>query len=128
MSAQVLLVSKDPLALAGISNAIQSQLPAVTVETASSADRALMLVSACDFDVIVFPAPMPDIDVLVFLKEVKTLRPESLTFVAGDPGDEHLRHTAIRYGADGFIEQPIVIDRFISILRKAIADRHSLPA
>src|SRR5919108_6156606 len=107
MSARVLLVSKDPLALAGISHAIQSQLPPVTVETASSADRALILVATIDFDVIVFPAPMPDIDVILFLKEVKSLRPQSMALVAGDPGDEHLRHTAIRYGADGFIEQPI---------------------
>jgi DNA-binding NarL/FixJ family response regulator len=128
MSGRLLLVSKDPLALAGISNAVRLRLPEVAIETASSAERALMLLAATDVDIIVFPVPMPDMDALAFLKEAKALRPESLAFVVGHPGDHDLRHTAMRNGADGFIEQPIIIDRFIPILCQAIADRHSLLA
>jgi DNA-binding NarL/FixJ family response regulator len=128
MSGRVLLVSKDPLALAGISQAVRLRLPEVMVETASSADQALRLLATTDVDVIVFPVPMPDMNALAFLKEAKTLRPESLAFVVGYPGDHDLRHRALRNGADGFIEQPIIIDRFIPILCQAIADRHSLPA
>jgi DNA-binding NarL/FixJ family response regulator len=127
MSARLLLVSKDPLALAGISNAVRLRLPDLTVETASSADRALILVATSDYDIIVFPSSMPEIDALDFLKEVKSLRPESLAFVVGDPADDHLRNEAVHHGAEGFIEQPIVIDQFIPVVRKAIHDRHSQP-
>jgi DNA-binding NarL/FixJ family response regulator len=127
MSGRLLLVSKDPLALAGISNAVRLRLPDVLVETASSADRAIILVATSDYDVVVFPSSMPDMHAVDFLGEVKSLRPETLAFVAGDPADDHLRTEALRHGAEGYIDQPIVIDRFIPIVQKAIYDRHSQP-
>jgi DNA-binding NarL/FixJ family response regulator len=122
MSARVLVVSQNPLALEGISQALRLHLPATIVETASTACDALILVATRHFEAIVFPACLPDRNGLNFLKQVKTLRPESTMFFVGDPDDRNLREEALRLGAHAFIDQPLVIDRFIPLLREAVTD------
>jgi DNA-binding NarL/FixJ family response regulator len=122
MSARVLVVSKNLLALEGISQALRLHLPASIVETASTACDALILIATHHFDAIVFPSCMPDKSGLDFLKQVKALRSDSAIFFVGDAEDLRLRADVLRLGAYAFIPQPLVIDQFIPLLREAVRD------
>jgi DNA-binding NarL/FixJ family response regulator len=122
MSARVLLISKNPLALEGISQALRLHLPASIVETASTACDALILVATHRFDAIVFPSCLPDKNGLEFLQQVKALRPDSAVFLVGNPADLRLRADALRLGAHAFIAQPLIVDEFIPLLREAVKD------
>jgi DNA-binding NarL/FixJ family response regulator len=130
MSARVCIVSKNQLALAGISHALRLHLESVIVETASTACDALILVASHHFDAIIFPSQLPDRTGLDFLRHVKALRPDSAAFFVGDPDDIALRAEVLGQGAYAFIAQPLVIDQFIPLLRGALKQTslHHAPA
>jgi DNA-binding NtrC family response regulator len=73
------------------------------------------------FDIILSDVRMPGIDGVAFLKEIKTLCPDTLTVLMSgcmaDRGDEALRH-----GAWAFLEKPFEIDDLIALLQRAIRD------
>jgi CheY-like chemotaxis protein len=114
-----LLVDDDPATLLALSEALRRRLPDIEIETASSAERALILMAVEQFTVILSDVTMPGMDGVSFLREIKTLCPDTLVVLMSGSATDY-REEAIRHGAWSFITKPIEVDELVAALRSAI--------
>jgi|SRR5690348_8574908 len=117
----LLVVDDDPATLLGLSDALQRKLPDVAIQTASSAERALILMALEHFDVILSDVRMPGMDGMTFLKEIKALRPETIVLLMSGCAPE-IGAEALRLGAREFLEKPFEIKELVAALRRAVQD------
>jgi DNA-binding NtrC family response regulator len=121
MSLRLLVVDDDPATRLALSETLRLHFADIVVETASAADRALILMATGDFDVVVSDIRMPGMSGMDFLKELKALRPE--THVILVTGCElSLRYDALDNGAYAFFQKPIRTEQFLPIIRAALDD------
>jgi DNA-binding NtrC family response regulator len=121
MPTRLLVVDDDAETLLGLTDALQRHVPEVAIQTASSAERALILMALEHFDVILSDVRMPGMDGVTFLKEIKTLCPETIVLLMS--GCEPERHAeALRLGAREFFEKPFEIKKLVAALRHAVQD------
>jgi YesN/AraC family two-component response regulator len=93
------------------------------VDTSNSAQRALELIRAHDYDTIVSDIKMPGMDGLELLAKIRELRPETLTLLITGHGDHDLAIQALRGGAYDYILKPIDRDYFVAALDHAVQTR-----
>jgi DNA-binding NtrC family response regulator len=118
---RLLVVDDDAATLLGLTDALQRKLPDVAIQTASSAERALILMALEHFDVILSDVRMPGMDGMAFLKEIKTLCPETIVLLMSGCAPER-RAEALRVGAREFLEKPFEIKELVAALRRAMQD------
>src|SRR5207244_2018005 len=105
--ARVLIVDDDAALLEALPDALRLRLPEVDVEAVASAEEALRLIAAHDYDAIVSDIKMPGMDGLALLDEVRQIRPETPTLLITGHGEHDLTVLALRGGAYDFIQKPI---------------------
>jgi len=93
------------------------------VDTSNSAQRALELIRAQDYDIIVSDIKMPGMDGLELLAKIHELRPETLTLLITGHGDHDLAIQALRGGAYDYILKPLDRDSFVAALDRALQTR-----
>jgi DNA-binding NtrC family response regulator len=121
MLTRLLVVDDDAATLLGLSEALHPRLSETHIETASSAERALILMALERFDIILSDVRMPGMDGVTFLKEIKALCPETIVLLMSGCATER-RDEALRLGAWDFVEKPFVLDSLVASLQRAIRD------
>ena len=121
MPTRLLVVDDNAATLLGLTDALQRNLPDVAIQTASSAERALILMALEHFDVILSDVRMPGMDGVTFLKEIKALCPETIVMLMSGCAPES-RAEALRLGAREFLEKPFEIKELVAALRRAVQD------
>src|SRR6266568_2228026 len=119
----LLIVDDDPALLQALPHTVSLRLPEAKVDTSSTAQRALELIRAHDYDTIVSDIKMPGMDGLELLAKIHELRPETLTLLITGHGDHALAIRALRSGAYDYILKPIDRDYFVAALDHAIQTR-----
>jgi signal transduction histidine kinase len=116
----ILIVDDDPALLQALPHTVSLRLPEAKVDTSSSAQRALELIRAHDYDTIVTDIKMPGMDGLELLAKIHELRPETLTLLITGHGDHDLAIQALRGGAYDYILKPIDRDYFVAALDRTL--------
>jgi YesN/AraC family two-component response regulator len=119
----ILIVDDDPALLQALPNTVSLRLPEAKVDTSNSAQRALELIRAHDYDTIVSDIKMPGMDGLELLAKIHELRPETLTLLITGHGDHDLAIQALRGGAYDYILKPIDRDYFVAALDRSLQTR-----
>ena len=119
----ILIVDDDPALLQALPNTVSLRLPEAKVDTSNTAQRALELIRAQDYDTIVSDIKMPGMDGLELLAKIHELRPETLTLLITGHGDHDLAIQALRGGAYDYILKPIDRDYFVAALDRALQTR-----
>jgi len=119
-SPHILIVDDDPALLQALPHMVSLRLPEAKVDTSNSAQRALELIRAHDYDTIVSDIKMPGMDGLELLAQIHELRPETLTLLITGHGDHDLAIQALRGGAYDYILKPIDRDYFVAALDRAL--------
>jgi signal transduction histidine kinase len=119
----LLIVDDDPALLQALPHTISLRLPEAKVDTSNSAQRALELTRAHDYDTIVSDIKMPGMDGLELLAKIHELRPETLTLLITGHGDHDLAIQALRGGAYDYLLKPIDRDYFVAALDRALQTR-----
>src|SRR6266571_1705188 len=122
-SPHILIVDDDPALLQALPHTVSLRLPEAKVDTSNSAQRALELIRAHDYDTIVSDIKMPGMDGLELLEKIHELRPETLTLLITGHGDHDLAIQALRGGAYDYILKPIDRDYFVAALDRALHTR-----
>jgi DNA-binding NtrC family response regulator len=125
VSLRLLVIDDDPAGRAALSETLRLHFADALVETASTADRALILMATADFDVVVSDIRMPGMSGMDFLKELKALRPETLVILVTGCEDS-LRDDALEHGAYAFFQKPIRTEEFIPVVRTALESAHHM--
>jgi signal transduction histidine kinase len=116
----ILIVDDDPALLQALPQTVSLRLPEAKVDTSNSAQRALELIRAHDYDTIVSDIKMPGMDGLELLAKIHELRPETLTLLITGHGDHALAIQALRGGAYDYLLKPIDRDYFVAALDRAL--------
>jgi len=116
----ILIVDDDPALLQALPHTVSLRLPEAKVDTSNSAQRALELIRAHDYDTIVSDIKMPGMDGLALLAKIHELRPETLTLLITGHGDHDLAIQALRGGAYDYLLKPIDRDYFVAALDRAL--------
>jgi signal transduction histidine kinase len=119
----ILIVDDDPALLQALPHTVSLRLPEAKVDTSNSAQRALELIRAHDYDTIVSDIKMPGMDGLELLAKIHELRPETLTLLITGHGDHDLAIEALRGGAYDYILKPIDRDYFVAALDRTLHTR-----
>lgn len=122
-SPHILIVDDDPALLQALLQTVSLRLPEAKVDTSNSAQRAIELIRAHDYDIIVSDIKMPGMDGLELLAKIHELRPETLTLLITGHGDHDLAIQALRGGAYDYILKPIDRDYFVAALNHALQTR-----
>ena len=120
---RILIVDDDPALLKALPQTVSLRLPEAQVDTSNSAQGALELIRAHDYDTIVSDIKMPGMDGLELLAKIHELRPETLTLLITGHGDHDLAIQALRGGAYDYVLKPIDRDYFVAALDHAMQTR-----
>ena len=121
--ARVLLIDDDPTLLTTLLALIEQVAPAMTADTATTAEHALRLIHQTDYDAIVSDFNMPGLNGIDFLKECKTARPDIPIVLLTGYGTRELEEEASKEGAYAVVQKPVVAEVFLSIVTRAVIRR-----
>jgi Signal transduction histidine kinase len=124
IEAYILIVDDDTALLQALPQALYLRIPGSQVDTCDSAQEALELIKAHDYDAIVSDIKMPGMDGLALLSHIQELRPATPTLLITGHGDHRLAIQALRGGAYDFIQKPIDRDYFVAALLRATQTCH----
>jgi DNA-binding NtrC family response regulator len=125
VSLQLLVVDDDPATRLALSEALRLHIREATIDTASTAERALILMATTNFDVIISDVRMPGMSGLDFLRELKALRPETIVILVTGC-EASLSAEALKAGAYAFLEKPLRMEAFIPLVRTALENAQDL--
>jgi DNA-binding NtrC family response regulator len=114
------LVDDDRATLRALSETLRLRLGDVGTDMATSAASALRLLNSTRYDVIVSDVIMPGADGMTVLKELQRLHPDVPVILMTGRGLER-EEPALYGGAYAFLEKPLDVDRFISVVRAALS-------
>jgi len=116
---RILLVDDDPMTLLALAETLRLRLGNVVTDTATSAQSAVKFLSSTSYNVIVSDVLMPGEDGLAVLQEARRLQPDvPVILVTGL--DVEREEAALYRGAYAFLEKPLDVDRFSSVVRAAL--------
>ncbi len=116
--AHLLLVDDDPNTLASLSRAFR--LAGYEATVSDSAARALELLKAERFDVILSDVVMPGKDGLTFLEELRTAGLKTPVIMISGQANIEMAVRATRLGALDFLEKPISTDKLLLTVENAL--------
>jgi len=116
----ILIVDDDTALLQALPHTLSLRIRGVQADTSASAQGALELIQAHDYDAIVTDIKMPGMDGLALLAQVQALRPETPTLLITGHGDHQLAIQALRGGAYDYLQKPLDRDDVVASLQRAI--------
>jgi DNA-binding NtrC family response regulator len=117
---RLLVIEDDPAGLMALAEALRTHFSDATVDTAASAESALLLIAATEYDAIVSDIKMPGMDGVALLKEIKAYRPETPVLLVTAHHNLDIEDHALRLGVFAFIEKPIDVDHFVTTVDRAV--------
>jgi DNA-binding NtrC family response regulator len=120
---RVLLIDDDRLLLTALPAVFDGAPCVITVDTASTAEQALRLIQAIEYDTIVSDFSMPGLNGIEFLKECKAVRPDIPIILLTGYGTLELEEKALEEGAYALIQKPVAADVFMSVVTRAMIRR-----
>lgn len=93
------------------------------VAAAETGEEGIRLGTSNDFDIAVIDLKMPDYDGLTVLKEIKTVRPNTVCFIATAFASYDTAIQSTRLGAFGYIPKPFTPEEFIYQIEQGIKQR-----
>ncbi len=118
---RVLLVDDSKAFLLAISEAVRAALPEIRVDTAESADVALALLKATDYDVVVTDLTMPSKDGLTFLAEARAIHPDTSYILLTGKEEKEIAVEALRKGAIDLLQKPVDQITIAASIERAIS-------
>jgi DNA-binding NtrC family response regulator len=122
MGRRFLIVDDDRAGCEALADALRTRLAGVLVDTCESAQAAEILLESTHYDLVVCDVLMPGTDGLTVLRESRRLRP-NMPIILITAGGVDREEAALYAGAYAFVEKPIDLDRFISIVNAALEFR-----
>jgi len=119
----ILIVDDDPALLQALPHTLALRISGVQVDTSASAQGALELIQAQDYDAIVTDIKMPEMDGLALLTQIQALRPETPTLLITGHGDHQLAIQALRGGAYDYLQKPLDRDDVVAAVQRALQTR-----
>ena len=117
---RILVIDDDPMALATFELILRMEKGPGVVETARTAEAALLFTEGMTFDVILSDIRMPGYDGIDFLREIKsTDRNTPVILVTGDDKWD-LEYLALHYGAFALLKKPIQPTALLMTINKAL--------
>jgi DNA-binding NtrC family response regulator len=117
---RILVIDDDPMALATFELILRMEKGPGVVETARTAEAALLFTAGMTFDAILSDIRMPDYDGIDFLREIKaTHRNMPVILVTGDDNWD-LEYLAFHYGAFALLKKPIQPTALLMTINKAL--------
>jgi DNA-binding NtrC family response regulator len=117
---RILIIDDDPMALATFELILRMGKGPGSVETARTAEAALLFTAGMNFDAIVSDIRMPGCDGIDFLREIKsTHRNTPVILVTGDD-DWDLEYLAFHYGAFALLKKPVQPNALLMTINKAL--------
>ena len=120
----ILIIDDDHAGLLALSEALRIRLDNITVHTASTAENGLSRLETVEYDLVICDVRLPGMDGLSVLKEVQARRPDTPVVIV-TAGALEREEQALYGGAYAFIEKPLQISHFISVVEHAL-DRTDL--
>ena len=120
---RVLLIDDDKNFLIALPAVFTRSPCVIAVDTASSAEQALRLIQATEYDTIVSDFSMPGLNGIEFLKECKAVRPDIPIILLTGYGTLELEEKAFDEGAHAVILKPVDVDVLLSVVTHAIIRR-----
>jgi two-component system response regulator AauR len=119
---KILVIDDDPIALATLQLILETGRAADVVESAKSAEAAILLVTATHFDVIVSDIRMPGLNGIDLLKHIQGADSwVPIILLTGDD-DLDLEYHARRLGAFGFFQKPVSPRRLLGAVEEAVEE------
>jgi DNA-binding NtrC family response regulator len=122
MGRRFLIVDDDQPGREALAEATRSRLVDCVVDTAESAETAAELLKGTPYDLLVCDVLMPGADGLMVLRESRRLYP-NIPIILITAGGVDREEAALYAGAYAFIEKPINLDRFLSVVTAALEFR-----
>jgi PAS domain S-box-containing protein len=123
-TARILVIDDDPAVQVALPETLRLWIPGVLVDICGSGRVALDRIEITDYDAIVSDIRMPDMDGLMLLERIRTLRPSTPTILITGHGDHTLAIQALRGGAYDYIVKPVDREYVVGCLNRAIQMRH----
>src|SRR5438128_10081031 len=120
----ILIVDDDPALLQALPHTLSLRISGVQADTSASAQGALELIQAQDYDVIVSDIKMPGMDGLALLAQIQALRPETPTLLITGHGEHQLAIQALRGGAYDYLQKPLDRDDVVAAVQRALQTHH----
>jgi two-component system, response regulator AauR len=119
---KILVIDDDPLALATLELVLETGRGGDIVESAKSAEAAILLSAASHFDVIVSDIRMPGLNGIDLLKQTQAAdRSTPVILLTGDD-DLDLEYHARRLGAFAFFQKPVSPSRLLRAVEEAVEE------
>jgi DNA-binding NtrC family response regulator len=116
---RILLVDDDPATVLALSETLRQGLGEVIIDPGNYAPAAIRLLSSTTYNLIISDVVMPSADGLAVLQAAQWLQPQvPVILVTGI--DMEREEAALYGGAYAFLEKPLDVDRFISVVRAAL--------
>jgi DNA-binding NtrC family response regulator len=117
---RILVIDDDPMALATFELILRMEKGPGVVETARTAEAALLFTEGMTFDAILSDIRMPGYDGIDLLREIKsTHRNTPVILVTGDDNWD-LEYLALHYGAFALLKKPIQPTALLMTINKAL--------
>lgn len=118
----LMVVDDEPIILNGISDAVKvSGLPLKTIQTAASAQEALLQLEKSPCDIMLSDIRMPDMDGLKMVSQAKEIWPQMrVIFLTGYQDFEYAR-AALRLNSDDFLIKPCADSILVDAIAKVIS-------
>jgi DNA-binding NarL/FixJ family response regulator len=120
---RLLLVDDDPALRDALSDTIKFHLGPLILDASDSGTKALDLVRANGYDVMIVDMNMPNMNGLQFLTAVKDLRPHTPVLLMSAHADEAIIARALEAGASEFIPKPFDRDHIVAAVRHTLEPR-----
>ena len=117
---RILVIDDDPMALATFELILRMEKGPGVVETARTAEAALLFTVGMNFDVILSDIRMPGYDGIDFLREIKSTQSNTPVILVTGDDNWDLEYLAIHYGAFALLKKPIQPNVLIMTINKAL--------
>ncbi|MGQ0809943.1 MAG: response regulator [Nitrospiraceae bacterium] len=124
--ARLLLIDDNVTFIESLAAALRAKDVENEITTALSAEDALRLLHARDFDVVISDVRMYGLNGLGFVAECASVRPDTPVILITGHGDTDLEQKAIRLGAYAFIHKPVDAEAVHITIMRALLRRHLL--